>query len=197
MPLQRGEKIPTFETHPDKNAMPQGKAGLSWSSRRVATDFRGPCSSGAGPVDPAGRWPGNVVHDGSDAVLDLFPPATGQRAAVPLSRASDPVASSSRGSEPRYGSSARFFYSAKASRRDRETGLVPAEDGSRRNRHPAVKPIALMRWLLRLACPEGGTVLGPFCGSGTTGIAVRAEGMQFVGIERDPEYASLARIGAI
>ena len=171
-PLQQGERIPQFE-------------------------------SGTGPVNPAGRWPGNVVHDGSDAVLDLFPPATGQQAAVPPSRASDPVAyaSSSKGSEPRLdsGSAARFFYCAKASRRDRETGLAPAEDGSRRNRRPTVKPIALMRWLIRLACPEGGTVLDPFCGSGTTGIPAAAEGMSFVGIERDPEYAALARerIGAI
>ena len=56
-----------------------------------------------------------------------------------------------------------------------------------------VKPITLMRWLLRLSCPEGGAVLDLFCGSGTTGIAAAAEGMQFVGIERDLEYAVLAR----
>ena len=116
--------------------------------------------------------------------------------AVPPSRASDPVACSSRGSEPRPGSAAGFFYCAKASPRDRETGLAPAEDGSRGNRHPTVKPIALMQWLFRLACPEGGTVLDPFCGSGTTGIAARAKGMSFVGIERDPEYAARERIGA-
>ena len=104
VPLQQGERLLLFEKHPDRRAQPlQVNAVLPWSSRRVATDFRGPCSSGAGPVDPAGRWPGNVVHDGSNAVLDLFLPAPGQQAAVPPSRASDPVAyaSSSRGREPR------------------------------------------------------------------------------------------------
>ena len=124
------------------------------------------------PVSPEGRWPANVTHDGSDAVMDLFPltPAGRERATA-----------------------ARFFYEAKASPADRETGLAPASDGTRRNRHPTVKPIALMRWLIRLSCPEGGTVLDPFCGSGTTGIAAVMEGRSFVGIEQDAKYFALAR----
>lgn len=61
-----------------------------------------------------------------------------------------------------------------------------------RNPHPTVKPIALMRWLIRLAVPAGGVVLDPFCGSGTTGIAAVAEGRQFIGIEREGEYVEVA-----
>ena len=59
--------------------------------------------------------------------------------------------------------------------------------------HPTVKPIALMRWLVRLITPPGGVVLDPFLGSGTTGIACALEGFDFVGIERDPEYVEVAR----
>jgi len=63
----------------------------------------------------------------------------------------------------------------------------------RRNHHPTVKPVDLMRWLVRLVTPPGGTVLDPFAGSGTTGCACAVEGFEFVGIEREPEYADIAR----
>jgi len=113
------------------------------------------------------------------------------------------------------GSAARFFYCAKASRAEREAGLddfAPkresdrvSDDGvggdnprnrtntPRRNHHPTVKPITLMRYLIRLVTPPGGVVLDPFTGSGTTGIAARLEGCQFIGIELSPEYAEIAR----
>ena len=61
-----------------------------------------------------------------------------------------------------------------------------------RNAHPTVKPISLMRWLVRLVTPPGGTVLDPFTGSGTTGCAAALEGMEFVGCEMTPEYVPLA-----
>lgn len=61
-----------------------------------------------------------------------------------------------------------------------------------RNHHPTVKPVALMRWLVRLVTPPGGIVLDPFMGSGTTGIAALQEGRAFVGIEREPEYHAIA-----
>ena len=80
------------------------------------------------------------------------------------------------------GGASRFFYTAKASPRERSAGLPP----ERRNTHPTVKPIALMRWLVRLVTPPDGTVLDPFMGSGTTGIAAVLEGRRFVGIEQDP-----------
>lgn len=124
------------------------------------------------------------------------------------------------------GGASRFFYCAKPSTAERERGLeaaglplktaaenVDREPGSagmnnpragagrtsgRRNHHPTVKSIALMRWLVRLITPPGGLVLDPFCGSGTTGIAAVLEGAGFLGLEREPEYAEIARarIGA-
>ena len=81
------------------------------------------------------------------------------------------------------GEAKRFFYCPKASRKER------GED----NNHPTVKPVELMRYLVRLVTPPGGLVLDPFCGSGTTGIACRMEGFAFHGIELNPEYAALAR----
>ena len=114
------------------------------------------------------------------------------------------------------GSAARFFYCAKASRSERNAGLEGAEpqwiDESRkpdsvggnnpRNRgaradtnfHPTVKPISLMRYLVRLTkTPTGGVVLDPFMGSGTTGCACALEGRDFIGIEREPDYMEIAR----
>ncbi len=86
------------------------------------------------------------------------------------------------------GGASRFFYTAKASRAEREAGL----DGDQ-NVHPTVKPIDLMRWLVRLVTPPGGTVLDPFTGSGTTGCSAIVEGFEFVGCEMSEEYAEIAR----
>lgn len=89
--------------------------------------------------------------------------------------------------------SSRFFYTAKASRSDREEGLAGMPTGQRANIHPTVKPTDLMRWLVRLITPPGGIVLDPFTGSGSTGKAAALEGMRFIGVERSPEYADIAR----
>jgi site-specific DNA-methyltransferase (adenine-specific) len=111
------------------------------------------------------------------------------------------------------GGASRFFYVAKASRRDRNEGLEELEavrsaamngnltdgqrkggDGSdintpvRQNFHPTVKPTALMRYLIKLVTPPGGTVLDPFTGSGSTGKAALLDGFQFVGVELTEEY---------
>lgn len=119
--------------------------------------------------------------------------------------------------EPRAdtGGASRFFYCAKASRAEREVGLDglpvvhatsrPASDDVEertiqerlhgrlaRNHHPTVKPVALMRWLVRLVTPPGGLVLDPFAGSGTTGIACELERRRFHGIEREAEYVAIA-----
>ena len=108
------------------------------------------------------------------------------------------------------GSAARFFYSAKASKKDRGEGcdglacrtaggMSGRHDGSMgsvtysRNTHPTVKPTSLMRYLCRLVTPPGGTVLDPFMGSGSTGKAAILEGFGFVGIEKDAEYIEIAR----
>jgi len=84
---------------------------------------------------------------------------------------------------------ARYFYTPKASRREREQGLE-----GERSSHPTVKPLALMEYLCRLtATPTGGVILDPFMGSGTTGIAAIRTGRAFVGIEQDAEYLEIAR----
>jgi DNA modification methylase len=108
------------------------------------------------------------------------------------------------------GGASRFFYTAKASRAERNAGLdglpmkargedvLQYHEGERRadpevaNFHPTVKPIDLMRWLVRLVTPPGGRILDPFLGSGTTGIAAHLEGFDFIGIEREAEYADIA-----
>jgi site-specific DNA-methyltransferase (adenine-specific) len=89
---------------------------------------------------------------------------------------------------PRWRERLRFFYCAKASTAERNAGL----DGTA-NQHRTVKPLGLMQWLTRLVTPAGGLVLDPFAGSGTTGVACVREGLGFVGIEREQEWAEIAR----
>jgi len=139
-----------------------------------------------------GRWPANLIHDGSDEVLALFPDSKGQCGAVAdaaRSKSSCYGEPSDNGKEyePRNdsGSAARFFYCAKASRTDREEG----------NKHPTVKPTELMRYLCRLVTPPAGVVFDPFMGSGSTGKAAVLEGFRFAGIEKntpDDDYFSIA-----
>jgi site-specific DNA-methyltransferase (adenine-specific) len=83
------------------------------------------------------------------------------------------------------GGPSRFFYTSKASTAERNNGHGPA------NTHPTVKPVDLMRWCIRLITPPGGVVLDPFGGSGTTGVAARAEGMRCILIEREAEYLDI------
>lgn len=138
---------------------------------------------------PLGRWPANVVHDGSEEVVTAFP-QSGPSSDAP--RNNGDFKSTAKGHERAHitfgyadagGSAARFFYSAKADSDDRI--------GSK---HPTVKPIDLMRWLCRLVTPPGGTILDPFAGTGTTGEAAFYEGFNAVLIEREPEYqADIAR----
>jgi DNA modification methylase len=106
------------------------------------------------PGEALGRFPANLIHDGSDEVVGLFPEDDGE-------------------------SAARFFYCAKADAAER-----------RNSKHPTVKPVALMRYLVRLVCPAGGVVLDPFAGSGTTIEAARLEHCRAIGIEREAEYCA-------
>lgn len=140
---------------------------------------------------PLGRWPANIIHDGSEDVLGAFPDAPGQQGDLKghskgrLSKTCYGDMKAVRDHEARRdaGSAARFFYCAKASRKER------GED----NNHPTVKPVELMRWLVRLVTPKDGICLDPFMGSGTTGIAAKREGVQFIGIEREKEFLELAK----
>jgi DNA modification methylase len=142
-----------------------------------------------------GRWPANLIHDGSDEVVGLFPERDGA-----VSNGSKGTTGSNgiynegwgavkqKPGRADSGSAARFFYCAKASKADRDAD----------NKHPTVKPTALMRYLCRLVTPPGGVVLDPFTGSGSTGKAAILEGFRFIGIEREAEYVEIAkaRIGA-
>jgi len=171
---------------------------------------------------PEGRWPANVIHDGSPEVEAAFA-AFGERGVSAPVRGSEPSAVtagiySDRGRVPGAfhgdtGTAARFFYGAKASRSDRDEGCehlakqpllwssgeqspgtFQSENTEReaRNNHPTVKPTDLMAYLCRLVTPKGGLVLDPFMGSGSTGKAAMIEGFRFIGIERDPHYMSIA-----
>lgn len=193
-----------------------------------------------------GRWPANLIHDGSEEVLAAFPQAPGQQAAISGSAPSDKTSnvygrmrregevsadSDNDGAvgfkmKPGMrrldtGSAARFFYCAKASKRDRDEGLdafahASAGDmtggraegsaglnnpragagagrtGGGKNIHPTVKPTELMAYLCRLVTPTGGVVLDPFMGSGSTGKAAMREGFRFIGCELSPEYIGIA-----
>lgn len=150
-------------------------AGMFQAGKTAETDF----------VQPEGRWPANVVHDGSDEVVGAFPVGHGRGNKGVQER--DITAAFEGGwktadSGERYthdngGSAARFFYSAKASKADR--------NGSK---HPTVKPISLMEWLCTLITPPGGTILDPFGGSGTTAIAASNKGFPVILCEREAEY---------
>lgn len=127
---------------------PNGRGGSGWHGREsLSGNLAEPM------VATQGRWPANLIHDGSGEVAEVF------------------------------GDPARFFYCAKASKKDRGSD----------NSHPTVKPTDLMRYLCRLVTPPGGTVLDPFMGSGSTGKAALLEGFLFIGIERDADYVEIAR----
>lgn len=138
--------------------------------------------------DPTGRWPANLIHDGHDEVVALFPESsvTGKRSAKSQSaevNGTNWLTGNHESTEyTDQGSASRFFYCAKASKKDRGEG----------NNHPTVKPTELMAYLCRLVTPPGGVVLDPFMGSGSTGKAAMREGFHFMGIEMDPEYLAIA-----
>jgi DNA modification methylase len=158
----------------------------------------------------AGRWPANVIL--TDPVFDGDTPGVvggGESAGGSFPSETKPTVFQRRGYvDPRgpretdSGTRSRYFLIPKASRAERERGTTKAQraewgvelaKAERENVHPTVKPVQLMRHLLRLVVPAGGNVLDPFLGSGTTGIAAELEGIPWQGIERDPEYVAIAR----
>jgi len=156
-----------------ENVLQHGTGALNVDGCRVGTSKNVPASvskkapancygkfaeggetTGIGGHDPnLGRWPANLIHDGSEEVVALL------------------------------GEAARFFYTAKADKSDRGPG----------NNHPTVKPVDLMRYLVRLVCPIGGVVLDPFSGSGTTLAAAQAEGCLAIGVEREAAYCEIIK----
>ncbi len=196
-PILLVRKPPTVSVA--ENLMAHGVGALNIGGCRIPVESGGK-KTGVAPGGAAlGRWPANVLHDGSDEVLARFPVAPGQQGALTGMKPSDKMGKNCYGKmrrrrtcHPRIDvglSASRFFYCAKANRRDRDEGLPQG----RRNTHPTVKPTKLMRWLCRLVTPPGGLVLDPFAGSGSTGKACRLEGFGFVGIERDAGSAEIAR----
>jgi len=177
-------------------------------------------------VTTRGRWPANLIHDGSNEVLRLFPYSKSgamlkyyayTNTGVSMGKPTGHTKQIHGRSE---GSAARFFYCAKASKKDRDEGLDGIEprwqdtsrkEGNprgdnprdrgvhlRRNHHPTVKPTPLMRYLCRLVTPPNGIVFDPFMGSGSTGKGAVKEGFRFIGIDNIEEYCEIAtkRIGA-
>ena len=176
---------------------------------------------------PSGRWPANFIHDGSDEVLELFPNAKGgtwntTKGARHFNNDGNPTEYKTSKQDISSGSAARFFYCAKANKKERNAGLegfpekqigvkgnglartcgtcgTSVLDGcdcpdrtfnnpARQNHHPTVKPVALMRYLVRLVTPPNGIVFDPFLGSGTTAVAAILEGFEWSGCEITPEY---------
>jgi DNA modification methylase len=219
-----------------ENVLRHGTGGINVDGCRVGTDrtvtlrsgslgkgiYGGDARVGA-VVNPPGRWPANVIHDGSEEVVGLFPAERPSKGGAAFGRAGYdggwcPAKDAAK--EIGYGdsgSAARFFYCAKASKADRDEGCegleerahqsgmggaMPVDDDGKerdrfkavsRNHHPTVKPTALMRYLCRLVTPPGGVVLDPFTGSGSTGKGAVLEGFRFIGIEREAEYVEIAR----
>lgn len=135
-----------------------GSGGVYNDGWRGGPETRvGPRHSDSERHHAAGRWPANVAHDRSGEVLAAFGEQIG---------------------------ASRFFYTAKASPRERRNAAG----------HVTQKPLALLRWLVRLVTPPGGAVCDPFAGSGTTGVAAVAEGFGFVGCEIDERYARAASL---
>ena len=182
-------------------------------------------------ADPRGRFPANVMHDGSEEVIDEFKKFgedKGAKAPVKTEKGDFMFYDhkyNKRGDDGEsfrgdIGTAARFFYCPKVSKSERNDGLdaFPEKlsgtnakgyvgDGihdheprnvMNRNTHPTVKPVELMKYLCRLVTPKGGIVLDPFMGSGSTGIAAKDEGFNFIGIEMEEEYFNIAssRIGS-
>jgi DNA modification methylase len=215
------------------NVLTHGVGALNIDDSRVGTEIveKGNAGRGLGHKDgtyqlgfgvsdtkqtSTGRWPANFIHDGSDEVLELFPDSKG--GAYPAKRGQAVVTSFASGQETEggyramgdSGSAARFFYCAKASRTERNTGLdhlqpqrhsdrpsddLPGGDNPRNrtntpqtNFHPTVKPLALIRYLITLITPPNGTVLDPFLGSGTTAVAATQLGFSWVGCELTADY---------
>jgi site-specific DNA-methyltransferase (adenine-specific) len=163
-----------------------------------------------------GRFPANVIHDGSDEVLELFPDTNPSKTNLVSNKGSIWGSTNTdkeiRGHNDLGGSAARFFYCAKASKSERNAGLDGFEDKQysydgrnkeienpyqrnksiAKNNHPTVKPLKLMEYLVKLVTPKGGVCLDPFMGSGTTAVACKKNGFNYLGFDMTKEYVEIA-----
>jgi site-specific DNA-methyltransferase (adenine-specific) len=146
--------------------------------------------------NPTGRFPANLIHDGSEEVLELFPITKTGSIKPYKHNNSSTIYGGGKGIQlgnitghhtGDSGSAARFFYCAKASKSERNRGCEDTK-----NSHPTIKPIALMEYLVKLVSREGALVLDPFGGSGSTGMACKSLGRNYILIEKDEEYCKIA-----
>jgi site-specific DNA-methyltransferase (adenine-specific) len=158
--------------------------GVERDRNRSSYDTGG--SNRTGKITTQGRWPANLIHDGSEEVVGLFPETKSGKMKEGQIRTSKPLFGSKTDHIAETygdsGSAARFFYCAKASKSERGEG----------NTHPTVKPLGLMKYLITLGLPPGGIVLDPFCGSGTTALACKELGRNYICIEKELEYYQIA-----
>jgi site-specific DNA-methyltransferase (adenine-specific) len=172
----------------------QVPSSLSKTPNAVYGKYNLQNGSESGHNPNVGRWPANVITDASEEVLAAFPITSsgawnGKRTKPKhnnvygkYGEAADAPLIGSKGS------AARFFYSAKSGKKDRNFGLP---DGTK-NPHPTVKPLSLMTYLIKLITPVGGTTFDPFMGSGSTGIAAIQSGFKFVGSDLTEEYFDIS-----
>ena len=209
-------KITTRKSRDENNVWTDENSGMKQEENHFAD------------ADPKGRYPANVMHDGSDVVQDIFP-QTSKSVSTKRTRKTIGSFGMPNDATPEYddeGTAARYFYCPKTSAEERNRGLdsfatkkMGMSGGAqkyshrgllehnrynkgqgiglnrvieRKNTHPTVKPQELMKYLCRLVTPKGGVVLDPFMGSGSTGIAAKDEGFDFVGIEKEKEYFEIA-----
>lgn len=240
---------PLSERTVAQNVLEHGTGGINIDGCRVALNGDYKCKANGRPsqtglpdnynpdnankADTVGRFPANFIHNGSQEVLGLFPDTGKSTGGRTIKRSGRGNVGSGKASEKEWssddpgfgdsGSAARFFYCAKASKKDRDEGVGDIDDGRanstygsgfnsstkirteeqkktgvnrvrRKNNHPTVKPTDLMRYLCRLVTPPGGVVLDPFMGSGSTGKAALREGFRFIGVDLDPIDIAIARI---
>jgi len=201
------------------NVLKWGTGGINIDGCRVGTeggaktqgkDIRTESQSGAigaykssPKIEGLGRFPANLIHDGSQQVLELFPETKSGggdkhgRKPSTFCASTDWEQFKGKSAGGDKGSAARFFYCPKASKKDRDEGLPTKSERLESfeivgNNHPTVKPTALMQYLCRLITPTGGVVLDPYMGSGSTGKAAIKEGFGFVGCELDQDYFLIA-----
>ena len=223
-----------FNTSVAENVLKHGTGGINIDECRVGTDEKlkferkkeSTTTSGWRDVNRnpyeqhnEGRFPANIIHDGSEEVLEIFP-ETKSGSGIKNKNPKKIFESTFKSGDQRFfkadsGTAARFFYCAKASKAERDMGLkdlvwekqrfetkevghgnlgatMEKFDTKGKNNHPTVKPIKLMEYLVRLVTPKEGIVLEPFAGSGTTLIACKQEGFNYIGIEREQEYCDIA-----
>lgn len=188
-------RIPANSKHDDPRMNGNGSRKTEKAAKNV---YSGSYAGDTVVSSPKGRFPANLIHDGSQEVLELFPDAksggsvSGNEPSHTGDENTNCYGEYGRVSWDSYtdsGSAARFFYCAKASKKDRNEGMPE----SKKNNHPTLKPTKLMQYLCKLITPTNGTILDPFMGSGSTGKAAMIEGFDFIGIELEKEYLDIAK----